>query len=280
MKKLILLLVFNRPEKTKLTLQALRRLKAIENFELLIIRQEGCDEVKHIVNGIDWIKNTHVVTNFNASDSVKYRINFNMHQGLSIAFDKVHADYVIVIEDDILLGYDFLVFCDEIHQKFFGQSKFRAINAFSAEEFSEKNISKYGLFRFGVGKGWSINKDVWRKLKSIWVEPLDAHFDCIIEPWIRGGFVVMPYCSRSYDIGWGNSSHTPVDQHHEYYTRMKNSFVGSKRFPIQNYSLDQNIRFLWRSDCVHFKSTDLKNLQSFCIWRIKFYIKAFIKYIS
>lgn len=253
--KTIVLIVFNRPDKTLQTLQALRRVSLIDNFNLLVIRQEGSPEVKKIIEDIDWIEVTHQVTEYTEDRSIKFRINNNVRTGLEIAFSKDHCQYAVVVEDDILLGYDFLHFCDVMHERYAKDKEFRALNAFSKEQFDSNLLWSYGKFRYGIGKGWSISRMAWHQLARYWKPGIDQHFDYLIEEWTRSGFVLMPYCSRSLDIGWGEgSSHGPKDEFDEHWVAMRKSWVGCDPFPLDNYQCVENLQFSWREDCVPYRN--------------------------
>jgi hypothetical protein len=272
----IILIVYNRPDKTLITLNALRALKEVNRFKLLVVRQAGCGDVKKIIDEIDWIKVVHFEKKYDFGESIKFKINSNVRFGLDKSFNYFGDDYSIIIEDDIVLGYDFLVLCDEMHKKYWKDKNFRGINAFSNHVYSLKNLYSYNLYRFGVGKGWSINKNVWKNIEKFWSKSTDEHFDCYLEPWLRGGFVVMPHCSRSIDIGWGAmSSHTPENKEDDYYEGLRKSFIGYDKFEIKKYERNNNLKSEWRDDCVIYKRMDFKNI----IYYYKFLLKFFIKKI-
>lgn len=252
-KKIILLLVYNRPDKTEKVVSNLKKVHRVEECELVVVRQDGNEEVKEIIDSIDWITTHHIVTKYDNDKTVKYKINQNMRLGISKSFEEFFADYILIIEDDLLLGFDIIDFCDVVHSKYYNKRKFRAINAFSGEEYNEKLKFSYGKFRYGVGKGWSINKKLWKRLKKKWKSNINQHFDHLIEPWIRTGYVIMPYCSRSYDIGWGVGYHTPESEHDEYYTKMKKSWVKDEDFSIKDYDFSNNLEYHWREDCYRYK---------------------------
>ena len=132
-KKSVVLIVYNRPDKTQKTLDALKQVYLIEQFNLIVVRQEQSAEVKQIIDAISWIDTTHHVINYATQSSVKYRINNNVRTGLVLAFANSECEYAVVVEDDILLGYDFLHFCDVMHARYAEDKKFRAINASSRE---------------------------------------------------------------------------------------------------------------------------------------------------
>jgi hypothetical protein len=272
----IILVVYNRPKETILTLQALKALHSIDKFSLLVIRQDGCDKVAEIINSIDWIPCTHKVTTLPHDKSVAYKINHNVRTGLHIAFEDLKSDYVIVVEDDVLLGYDFLFFCEQIHKRYEFQPKFRGINAFSKEPFLEQNLFLYGTFRYGVGQGWSINRQVWNQIKLFWLPASNQHFDALVEPWFRYGFVVMPYCSRSCNIGFGGSAHSPISEFDDYYVSMRKSWVGKKDFKLNTYVQINDLKYTWRNDCTPFVHYDLLEEFKFVKWKLKNLCKKII----
>jgi hypothetical protein len=276
-KKTIILIVFNRPDKTKQTLVALKNINKIEQFNLIVIRQEGSEEVKRLIDDISWAHVTHHVTKFDKESSVKYRINFNVRSGIASAFENIHCNYVVVLEDDILLGYDFLHFCDVMHERYAEDPKFRAINAFSKEPHKKIMLWSYGKFRYGVGKGWSISRDSWQKLENYWELGIDEHFDYLIEGWTREGFVIMPHCSRSLDIGWGeDSSHGPKDEFHEHWVAMRGSWVGCDTFPIEEYKEVDRLPFSWREDCVPYEESFTQLLELLKV-KSKILFRKFLK---
>lgn len=274
-KKSVVFIVFNRPDKTKETLNALRQVYLIEQFNLIVIRQEGSEEVKQIIDAISWIDTTHHVITYHSQSSVKYRINNNVRTGLEIAFANIDCEYTVVVEDDILIGYDFFNFCDVMHARYANDKKFRAINAFSKEPKQRDMLWSYGKFRYGIGKGWSVSRSAWNTLSKYWKPGVDQHFDYLIEEWAFQGFVVMPYCSRSLDIGWGEgSSHGPKDEFDEHWVAMRKSWVGSNSFPIEDYQCVEHLPFTWRSDCVSYENNFSQLLK---LYRLK--IKILLKKI-
>jgi hypothetical protein len=278
MKRTIVLIVYNRPLKTVQTLEALKSCYLIEHYSLLVIRQIGCEAVENIINAIDWIPCTHIITSPPDNQSVAYKINHNVRMGLHEAFDENKSDYVVVIEDDVLLGYDFLFFSETMHARYDHNPYFRAVNAFSKEPLKADNLFSYGTFRYGIGQGWSISRNIWNQIKVFWPVGSNQHFDALVEPWFRNGFVVMPYCSRSCNIGYGGSAHSPISEFDDYYVNMRASWVGHGPFQLNPYILNNNLNYTWRSDCATFRANDYKEIFNYYKWRIKRLCKIFINY--
>lgn len=129
------------------TLESLKCYRLIEEYTILVVRQTGCEDVATIIELIDWIPCIHKVTKPDPDKSVAYKINQNVREGLQTAFKEKNSDYVVVIEDDVLLGYDFLVFCEEMHERYKSHAKFRGINAFAKEPYIREHLFNYGTFR-------------------------------------------------------------------------------------------------------------------------------------
>jgi len=276
-KKIIILIAFKRAEKTKKVLKAIRSLKVIEEFQLLVVRQDGSDQVKAIVDDINWIHVIHYVTSYPETRTPKFCINENIRFGLTKSFELHDASYVVVVEDDIILGYDFLEFCNQMHERYHGNKSFRAVNAFSKEEYSVAKLFNYGTFRFGIGWGWSINADIWYRLKKYWPPQLDEHFDSLIEPWIKGGFVVMPMCSRCDNIGWGDGNHSPTDQEDQIYTSLSKSFVGILEFNTKEFEISNTCQYTWREDCERYKKFNFYYWLKYTRYRVQHILKKKLK---
>jgi hypothetical protein len=256
--KYILLLTYNRDIKTNEVLSHLKNTANIENYELVVIRQVGNEKVKSLIDSIDWIKVHHIPTT--KKESIKQSINYNMHLGLQYCFNSLFAKHVIILEDDIVIGFDFLLFCENIINKYYFNNQFRAINGFSSEKFDNTEIANYARFRYGVGWGWCLTDRVWKNLQLIWNGEENTHFDALIEPFMKAGFVIMPKCSRTLNIGWGNdNSHSPQMEDDEIYVKLKNSWVGSNPIPTIEYIEQTNIKFTWRNDCLPYTDNSICN---------------------
>ena len=232
-----------------------------------------------MIDDIDWIECLHTETILPDSESVAYKINHNVRTGLQLAFDVRQSDHALLVEDDVLLGYDCLVFSQSMHEKYDHMDRFRGVNAFSKEPLSKDRFFSYGTFRYGIGQGWSISAKIWQQLKPFWPSGSMQHFDALVEPWFRNGFVVMPYCSRSCNIGFGGSAHSPMDESDEYYVTMRASWVGNDPFKLQPYVLNNELAYTWRADCITFKHLDIVEQLTYYKWRLKRICKILINYL-
>lgn len=253
MKKTIFLLTYNRPAETRRCLHAIKNAKGSKEYELVVVRQTGNSAVEAIIDDIDWIKAYHHVTNPHSAWSAARAINHNMYTGVSLSFEMYQSDFVVVVEDDVLIGFDFLKFCEQIlkiHEK---DPKFFAVNGFSSENYRADKLACYGKFRFGLGWGWAVHKNVWKnKMLPVWTGSEETIWDVHLEPTVRKGFVVMPFCSRVQNIGWCGSVHTSSNPDDPFYSKFRKSFVGFEPFAVNQYVYDPGVSSSWRKDCIRY----------------------------
>lgn len=255
--KIILITVWNRAEKLKECLNSLSQLKAIDEYRILIVQQDEFPEVTKVITEISWTKPI-VLKTFGENRTGVQNITRNRILGYEKAFYELNATIVYGMEDDVILGFDALVFSESIIEKYKADKKFRGVNLFSGEKFEEKTKFKYGKFRFGIsGQSWSITREIWDEIlrTNILNDHKNMGLDGLLEGYLKSGFVVMPYCSRYIDIGWGGT-HAPDDPMASYFKKLEESWVGIEPFEIKKYEYDNQLEFNWRRDCVKYKSSE------------------------
>lgn len=110
----IVLFVYNRPEHTKKTLNALRKNRLAEQSELFIFSdgpkkkddQDLVMKVRELINNVSGFKKVTVI---------KQKINFGLAQSITSGVTEIINDYgkVIVLEDDIVTSPYFLNFMNK-----------------------------------------------------------------------------------------------------------------------------------------------------------------------
>ncbi len=252
LKGIISIVCFDRIDELKLSVKAVESSK-LENQRILILCQLGNNEVVNYVESLDSNSFYKIFTPQKNGESVKSMINRNVFIALKNGFER-EADYVVLIEDDIEVHPSFLTFIDQIQNELFDSRDFRAINGFSAYQGMPTVKNGYGKFRFGVGWGWSISSRVWNDLNLLWHGDEDAHWDGLIEPYIRTGFVVMPNTSLIKNHGLNglgsNSGNEP---------QLSNAIANS--FAVDNNSLGGKWKYNqqdidWRKDCFTYLPID------------------------
>ena len=156
-----------------------------------------------------------------------------------------------MLEDDTVLLRDSLLFFDKIHHEYKNSVSFRGINGLSdkANTFCDSELENYYLKgNFGLGWGWSINRRVFEELLKIWTGLEDDHWDAIIEPYIRTGFVINPIRSRVINLGLdgtGTNSRKSV----ELFDAMSLSSGHVSEVPLTYLEIENmNLWSFWRRD--------------------------------
>jgi hypothetical protein len=202
----ILVILYKRPEYTKQVLEALAAQPEIKDYYVLF-QIDGC--VKEVID---------LAINFNATEKRLF-INgsnagctLNVYMGLCNAFSM--SDFVIVVEDDILVSHDFLKYIE--WAKPYLSEDCRVISAF--HKFEDCPEDKYNTIHYlsrWCGWGWATNRKHWEAAKQRWDWGETESWDLMIAKryfWQRK--TIMPYLSRTKNIGAENGTYTvSVEQH-------------------------------------------------------------------
>jgi hypothetical protein len=278
MNKTILITTHSKTDELKQAIQHLVACKNFYEYHLVIVYHEEVVTTDTFVKNINLKQFTSIPVNGSKKTKLE-NINHNRILGLNYCFDECNADYVVVIEDDVLCGYDTLVFCDKLIERYRENKNFRGINLGSKEKYNEAKRQEYGIFRYGLfGQGSAITKQTWARIKALNLlnELSDQGFDFLVEYYYKTGFVIMPRCSRYVDIGW-NGTHTPKDPNDDYYRRLRESWVGASYFPDIDYQC-MRFQFEWREDCTPYD--EYKNLvfrAHFEMYRLKQRLKKTLR---
>jgi hypothetical protein len=249
---IVCIVCFNRLEELKRSVESVQKANVL-NQRIIVVCQRGNPDVEKYVNALNENEFIKIFTAERVSESVKSIINRNVHRAFEEAFSR-KADYVVLIEDDIEIHNSFLKFVDSVQKIYLDDSKFRAVNGFCASPAIPQVLNGYGKFRFGVGWGWSINSKTWKKLKSNWNGSEDSHWDGLIEPYMRTGFVIMPNTSliRNHGLnGEGsNSAEDPILA-----KAIDQSFKINNNFLDKEWTFNQ-LDVQWREDCFTYVNTN------------------------
>jgi len=171
----ILLVLFNRPQKTKKLFEVLRRIKP----EILYVSMDGprnnvetdgvkCEKIRKLVAEIDWAKNIQL-------------LDHNKNLGCHLAPRKAiewffkENEAGIILEDDCIPHPDFFPFCTEMLSKYKNDNRIFTINGSNLGYHTDSKYS-YSFCRFMNMTGWatwsrtsdSIDYylDAWKKNRS------------------------------------------------------------------------------------------------------------------
>jgi hypothetical protein len=203
--------------------------------------------------------------------SAKAAINNSTRVGCQHAFSDPSVDFCLVLEDDILLSEDSLEFAAQILLTHSDKNLFRGINFYSVENREGLSCSSYVKLNYSLGWGWLITRKIFNKL-DFWTGKEDAHWDYLIEPYIRTGYIVAPFYSRVENIGFDiTATHTSNDSWIR--KAMSNSYKlaskGDNKFPEETLEKYRNIRW----DCVVISSlTRSEKLKLFLLRRMSYVV--------
>lgn len=243
-------------DREKVAIKNIKKLKKCydyKNYFIIIILQNNNINFKKKIKSID--KNIKIIKkNYDNNFTVHSKVNNNIYTGFLESF-KLDVDFAICMEDDLEPGYDLLEFHRCLHNKYKNNIDFGAINSFSKEYKNKKNFYSFNEYFYGVGKGWSINRNTWWKIKEKINLCLNKNykrfFDIHLELLLRKNFfVIMPYRARILEIpSDGLNIKKKYFISKEYKKELK-SYVGNKKFKIKNYYINSEQEFNLRNDCL------------------------------
>jgi hypothetical protein len=250
--KVLAIICHSRPELLENCLESLFRAAGIQSYRLILIQQIGNSAVSEVVRRHK--SEFDLVIEVKRSGDPIQNISENRYLAYQTGFDHFSAEFMIVLEDDVQISQDSLVFAEAVFDRFKRQSDFRGFNFGSGIPYSQENAETFSKVRYALqGPASLMTKKTWKHydpdelLKKAEYEI----FDGTIETYIQSGFVVMPNASRYCDFGF-MGTHATGDPSTGYFTKLSASWVGLHHqnfvFPRENY-LDQN----WRHDCIEYK---------------------------
>ncbi len=225
--------------------------------ELHVILHHDQNQVKEVVESINFIQPKILLVNREDALGPQEAISRNVFDGLSRAFLNTKIDFVTVLEDDIVVRNDFLDFNASVMKIEIHNEKFKGINGFSGARFDSSKDDLYSRFRYGFGWGWTIHRRYWEEVHKIWKCDFQAHWDALLEPNVRLGYVVMPHNSRILNLGFDSSAtHTQNGGNQglalEASFDSNNMIFSRKRFKYSSFRVN------WRRDVFRFlESNDL-----------------------
>lgn len=270
----ILVLTFSRAELLHELLGSISNLKNRSDVKLIVVRQTGYEEVGKVIE--KWRNNIEVLLEIDgAGNSIPENIGRNRLSGYAVAFDALGSDWVLAVEEDVLLAEDSLLFTKFIVDKFHRKRNFRGINLGSRLPVSDISKNSYCKTRYGIyGQGAVMTRKTWSRMQAWKIIETSrfGHWDAGMESYMKTGLSIAPNNSRYLDRGW-TGTHTPSNPEDPYYLDLSNSYVGNIS-PVapQNYK-EVNMGYWWRSDLREFKFWESLYFWSIFIIRRPFSVK-------
>lgn len=223
--------------------------------ELHVILHHNQNQVKEVVESIKFIQPKILLVNRDDALGPQEAISRNVFDGLSRAFLNTKIDFVTVLEDDIVVRNDFLDFNASVMEIEIHDKKFKGINGFSGARFDSSKDDLYSRFRYGFGWGWTIHRSYWEEVRKIWENDFQTHWDALLEPNVRRGYVVMPHNSRILNLGFDSSATHTHNGGNQKQALEASFYSNSKIFSKKpfNYS---SFQLNWRRDVFEFLTTN------------------------
>lgn len=248
----ILLATYSRPQELRNCLNSAIEQVGIARPQIIVVHQRGNKEVAQVISDfrprIDYLIEVDTL-----GRSPLENINYNRILGYEICFDYLNFDWVLAIEEDIVISNDSFDFCNQTVEKYWRNPLFRGVNLGSYEIVSEKDKHTYSLLSYGLhGQAGAITKKTWRKLnkRSLFENSNRDGFDGQIEKFLKLGFFVTSNASRYLDFGW-NGTHAASNEHDHYYSQLRQSWIGNLVSPYEEFKRKQ-IKHRWRKDSINF----------------------------
>ena len=202
----VVVICYKRTTHLQKVLKALSAVKGFNEVSVCFVVQGSNTEVHQIVRDFKSSEKTIIHTQYSAHTNPRRAINSNIHSGLIEIFTKPESEVCLVLEDDVVIMPDSLEFIKSVIRKYQGKRRFRGGNLYSVNDTPQLAGAGFIRVNFGLGQGWFITKETFHKLSKFWDGSEDAHWDYLIEPYVRTGFVIMPYHSRIINIGFDETA--------------------------------------------------------------------------
>lgn len=248
----ILLATYSRPDELEMCLKSITHQLARVEPTIVVIFQRGNSQVQSVLekfkDKIDYLLETDSL-----GTTPLENINFNRILGYELCFDYLKFDWVLAVEEDIVITNDSFEFCSQVITKFWRNHFFRGVNLGSFEKMDIANTQTYSLISYGLhGQASAITKPTWDRLpkNSLKKSAKINGFDGQVENFLKMGFFVTSNSSRYLDYGW-NGTHAAQDKQDNYYQRLRESWAGDVEELPAHYSHKQ-VKHNWRKDSLKF----------------------------
>jgi len=251
----ILILTYARSNLLNELFESIQRLTDVENVSIVVVRQIGNDSVSKTLNKWQDLIEVLIETDGSA-DSVAENISKNRLAGYAVSFDSLGADWVLAVEDDVLLASDTILFTKCVFEKYQSHRNFRAINLGSRLIRSGLGTTTYCLTRFGVyGQASVLPRSTWQKMRRLGIvkSARSGHWDSAMEAFVKTGFCVAPNNSRYIDRGWVEATHMSSNPEEDYYKDIDASFAQQNESPNTCFKR-MDLGYWWREDLKKYQS--------------------------
>jgi hypothetical protein len=195
----ILLLIFNRPEHTRLVLDAIRKVKP----KKLYISSDGpktnnsdsaelVNKVRNMAEAVDW--DCEVKTNY-------HKQNLGCRVAVSTGIDWFfeHEEEGIILEDDCLPDQSFFRFCTELLSYYRDDKRIMCISGDNFQQGRSVTCHSYYFSKYNHCWGWATWRRAWAhydKDMTLWAEFKNNYG---LQAWSDGSSTFIQYWERIFD---------------------------------------------------------------------------------
>lgn len=158
----VVVIIFNRPEKTKELLSVIARVKP---KKLLIIADgprsfsttdtELCQQARNITNQVNW--NCEILRNYS---DINLGCRDRIFTGLSWVFENVSE--AIILEDDCIPEHEFFRYCSELLEKYRNNERIGMISGDNFQNGIKRGSSDYYFSKYCHIWGWATWARAWK----------------------------------------------------------------------------------------------------------------------
>lgn len=209
--KVIASTLYRRPEYTKQMMDGLLSCDGIEDYLVLFCVEPGHPEVAELTN---WFATQHAGT-VSIYNPKLLGCTANIKQALTRGFAVPNTDYVIVVEDDIVLHKDALKYFEWANSSYKDDKSVFSVCAYrrSDEVSMAYDISRNKWF---TPWGWATWRDRWQEIRAKWDGETTESWDRVIQFNIIGDrYEIYPHLARSQNIGAELGTYCPSPEWHK-----------------------------------------------------------------
>lgn len=167
----VLLVVFNRPEKTRRVIEALRQVKPARLFVAADGPRPGrpddiekCRLARQAASEIHWpcdVKTRFLDENVGCDPSVSAAIHWFFE----------HVEQGVILEDDCVLHPDYFRFCDEMFARYADDARIMQVSSFAPYPDRHHPYDYHFSRTFRCGGGWG----TWRRAWALYSDSLERY---------------------------------------------------------------------------------------------------------
>jgi hypothetical protein len=209
----ILLIIFNRPNMTRLVFENIRSIRPQKLFiaadgprEGFIGDRKKCDEARSITSNVDW--DCEVQTSFREKN-----LGCGLGPSSAISWFFENVEEGIILEDDCIPSKSFYLFCQTLLEYYRKTPRVMHISGNNFQYGVKRGNASYYFSRFTHNQGWATWRRAWRyydfELTPIEhrMHAWDAQWELSVKK--QHGVSILPNINLVKNIGFGeDATHT------------------------------------------------------------------------